>query len=150
MKQLVKSVALLALGSLVGIVVIRWLPDQETQPGTADGEEKPLYWVAPMDPNYRRDGPGKSPMGMDLVPVYADDVKASVGSGTVEISPEVIRRVGKDRIVLLATVGKITSLRGRPLLVDTGDVECDAYLSGYYRVVTGFREAAVYRVAAAE
>ena len=25
-----------------------------------------------MDPNYRRDGPGKSPMGMDLVPVYAD------------------------------------------------------------------------------
>lgn len=29
-----------------------------------------LYWVAPMDPNFRKDGPGKSPMGMDLVPVY--------------------------------------------------------------------------------
>lgn len=28
-------------------------------------EAKPLYWVAPMDPNYRRDKPGKSPMGMD-------------------------------------------------------------------------------------
>ena len=35
-----------------------------------DGEKKPLYWVAPMDSSYRRDGPGKSPMGMDLVPVY--------------------------------------------------------------------------------
>tara|TARA_R110002167_G_scaffold115696_2_gene290151 strand:- start:1387 stop:1710 length:324 start_codon:yes stop_codon:yes gene_type:complete len=35
-------------------------------------ENKPLYWVAPMDPNYRRDKPGKSPMGMDLVPVYKD------------------------------------------------------------------------------
>ena len=30
------------------------------------------YWVAPMDANYRRDKPGKSPMGMDLVPVYRE------------------------------------------------------------------------------
>ena len=35
-------------------------------------EKKILYWVAPMDANYRRDEPGKSPMGMDLVPVYDD------------------------------------------------------------------------------
>jgi predicted polyphosphate/ATP-dependent NAD kinase len=41
---------------------------------------------------------------------------------------------------------KIASLRGRPLLVDTGDAECDAHLSGYYRVVTGYREATVYKV----
>ena len=45
----------------------------------AAGESKPekeiLYWVAPMDPTYRRDGPGKSPMGMDLVPVYAEPEK---------------------------------------------------------------------------
>ena len=42
-----------------------------------DGEQaletrKVLYWRAPMDPNYRSDSPGKSPMGMDLVPVYED------------------------------------------------------------------------------
>jgi Cu(I)/Ag(I) efflux system membrane fusion protein len=36
-------------------------------------EKEILYWVAPMDSGYRRDGPGKSPMGMDLVPVYADE-----------------------------------------------------------------------------
>jgi Cu(I)/Ag(I) efflux system membrane fusion protein len=36
-------------------------------------EKEVLYWVAPMDPNYRRDEPGKSPMGMDLVPVYAEE-----------------------------------------------------------------------------
>ncbi|MGK7651989.1 efflux RND transporter periplasmic adaptor subunit [Roseovarius sp. B08] len=35
-----------------------------------DDGDKILYWVAPMDPNFRKDGPGKSPMGMDLVPVY--------------------------------------------------------------------------------
>lgn len=38
-----------------------------------DPQREVAYWVAPMDPNYRRDGPGKSPMGMDLVPVYADE-----------------------------------------------------------------------------
>lgn len=38
----------------------------------SDKERKILYWVAPMDANYRRDKPGKSPMGMDLIPVYED------------------------------------------------------------------------------
>lgn len=50
-----------------------------------------LYWVAPMDPAYRRDGPGKSPMGMDLVPVYADE---SATSDTVSISPSVENSLG--------------------------------------------------------
>jgi Cu(I)/Ag(I) efflux system membrane fusion protein len=38
-------------------------------------EKEILYWVAPMDPAFRRDEPGKSPMGMDLVPVYAEEKK---------------------------------------------------------------------------
>ena len=47
---------------------------------------QPLYWVAPMDPDYRRDEPGLSPMGMELVPVYEDnDEDASVTiSATVQ------------------------------------------------------------------
>ena len=58
-----------------------------------DNEEREiLYWVAPMDPNYQRDGPGKSPMGMDLVPVYADEKEQS-GSDVI-ISPEVIQNLG--------------------------------------------------------
>jgi Cu(I)/Ag(I) efflux system membrane fusion protein len=39
---------------------------------TTTEEKNIIYWVAPMDANYRRDKPGKSPMGMDLVPVYGD------------------------------------------------------------------------------
>ena len=50
-----------------------------------------LYWVAPMDPAYRRDGPGKSPMGMDLVPVYADEVQAAQ---QVRIDPTVVANLG--------------------------------------------------------
>lgn len=38
-------------------------------------EKEVLYWVAPMDSGYRRDEPGKSPMGMDLVPVYEEEKK---------------------------------------------------------------------------
>ena len=38
-------------------------------------EPQPLYWVAPMDPNYRRDKPGLSPMGMELVPFYGEAEK---------------------------------------------------------------------------
>ncbi len=56
------------------------------------GEREILYWVAPMDPNYRRDEPGKSPMGMDLVPVYADDVDAQ--PGVVRIDPAVVNNLG--------------------------------------------------------
>jgi len=34
-----------------------------------DKKEKPvLYWVAPMDPGYRRNEPGKSPMGLPFLP----------------------------------------------------------------------------------
>ena len=57
----------------------------------ADDEAEVMYWVAPMDPNYRRDKPGKSPMGMDLIPFYA----GGDGEGsTVSISPTVIQNLG--------------------------------------------------------
>ena len=56
-------------------------------------ESAPLYWVAPMDPNFRRDEPGKSPMGMDLVPVFADAAKED-DPGVVWISPSVVNNLG--------------------------------------------------------
>ena len=52
----------------------------------SSGERKILYWRAPMDPNEIYDAPGKSKMGMDLVPVYDDE---ATGSGIVTIDPEV-------------------------------------------------------------
>lgn len=55
-------------------------------------EREVLYWAAPMDPNFRRDEPGKSPMGMDLVPVYADEVDTK--PGVVRIDPVVVNNLG--------------------------------------------------------
>jgi Cu(I)/Ag(I) efflux system membrane fusion protein len=89
----------LALGVVLGFV----LAGRPELPGvgpemTGQAEEPEpeiLYWVAPMDPNYRRDEAGKSPMGMDLVPVYA---KAAREEGEVAdavlIEPAVEHNLG--------------------------------------------------------
>ena len=59
---------------------------------TTQSEREILYWVAPMDSNFKRDGPGKSPMGMDLVPVYAPDRRDD--PSTVAIEPAVVQNLG--------------------------------------------------------
>jgi Cu(I)/Ag(I) efflux system membrane fusion protein/cobalt-zinc-cadmium efflux system membrane fusion protein len=59
--------------------------------GTRGKERKVKYWVAPMDPNYRRDAPGKSPMGMDLVPVYEDE---GGEPGTIRVDPNTVQSIG--------------------------------------------------------
>lgn len=61
--------------------------------GDATAKQEPLYWVAPMDPNYKRDKPGKSPMGMDLIPVY-EEAGGDQEVGTVTISPDVVNNLG--------------------------------------------------------
>ncbi|CAE6947702.1 Belongs to the membrane fusion protein (MFP) (TC 8.A.1) family [Vibrio sp. B1FLJ16] len=61
----------------------------------SNSSNDPLYWVAPMDPNYKRDKPGKSPMGMDLIPVYAEDLAGEADKpGTVKIDPSVENNLG--------------------------------------------------------
>jgi Cu(I)/Ag(I) efflux system membrane fusion protein len=57
-----------------------------SQGGDTDSEREIAYWVAPMDPSYRRDRPGLSPMGMDLVPVYVDELSPA---GTVRVGAAV-------------------------------------------------------------
>lgn len=58
-------------------------------------ERVPLYWVAPVDANYTKDKPGKSPMGMDLVPVYDDGGEGpDEGPSTIRISPDVVNNLG--------------------------------------------------------
>lgn len=90
------SVAAIAIivGLGVGAGGAVWLIDKPSLSTAAEGEKsegKPLYWVAPMDANYRRDKPGKSPMGMDLVPVYEEEGEQP---GVVQVAPEVVNNLG--------------------------------------------------------
>jgi len=68
------------------------------------------------------------------------------GRGNQQISPEVIKKVGRDNIIVVATPEKINSLRGQFLLVDTGDRAVDKMLSGYIRVITGYNEEIMYKI----
>ncbi len=81
-------------GALVAGIVIGVVGMGLTGGGSAPASDEPeiLYWVAPMDPNYRRDEPGKSPMGMDLIPVYAGQEPAD--DSTITISSAVENNIG--------------------------------------------------------
>lgn len=87
-------VALVLLSGGIGFAIAYFLVPKSDSGQSSDGsgENEILYWVAPMDPNYRRDKPGKSPMGMDLVPVYADS--ASSEEDVVLVDPHVVQNLG--------------------------------------------------------
>ncbi|MCU0894865.1 MAG: efflux RND transporter periplasmic adaptor subunit, partial [Rhodospirillales bacterium] len=59
----------------------------------AQGERKPLYYRNPMGLPDTSPVPKKDPMGMDYVPVYAEDAEAAA-QGVVRISPERIQMIG--------------------------------------------------------
>ena len=68
------------------------------------------------------------------------------GRGNQQISPKVIRKVGLENIMVVATRNKVSALGHNPLLVDTGDEELDQALCGYVRVVTGYLEQRIMKV----
>lgn len=104
----ISAAAFLAGAALLALIVLglggwEW-PPRFDAPGdgheghdmsapATEAEREILYWRAPMDPNFTSDRPGKSPMGMDLVPVYADEA-ASQPEGTVRIDPSFVQRIG--------------------------------------------------------
>lgn len=107
MKTLQVATLALLVGGALGFGANQYLSsashDMSAMSGAnAASSNEPLYWVAPMDPNYKRDKPGKSPMGMDLIPVYAEDLAGENDKpGTVKISPEVENNLGvKSELVL--------------------------------------------------
>ena len=87
------TVALLIATATLAHYSALWRMQDAGEGGKATAKKEPLYWVAPMDPNYKRDKPGKSPMGMDLIPVY-EEAGDDQEIGTVTISPDVVNNLG--------------------------------------------------------
>jgi predicted polyphosphate/ATP-dependent NAD kinase len=68
------------------------------------------------------------------------------GRGNQQLSPDVIRRVGLDNIIIVASKPKMFSLFGKSLLVDTGDEALNAELTGYRRVYVGYEDSVMFKV----
>ena len=68
------------------------------------------------------------------------------GRGNQQLSPAVIRAIGRDNILLIASKAKLQQLEGRPLLADTGDVELDQQLTGLINILTGYNDYVMYRL----
>lgn len=66
------------------------------------------------------------------------------GRGNQQLSSEVLKRLGKENIVLVSAKSKITALEGRPLIMDSGDIELDKAWAGTIEVVTGYRDHIVH------
>ena len=128
MKKMSVSLLLLVIGLTIGITIENRLDISQTISNLGldmeyDGqvmeddslkvksdskEKKILYWVAPMNPTYRRDESGKSPMGMDLVPVYeGGEEEMGEGMPIVKIKPEVVNNLGvRTETVKRGTISK--------------------------------------------
>jgi Cu(I)/Ag(I) efflux system membrane fusion protein len=92
MKNTIVIALVLLIGIGIGTLLGRGSPGSKSATDVGRPERSVLYWKAPMDPNYRSDKPGKSPMGMDLVPVYGGD--GNDDESVVSISPQVINNLG--------------------------------------------------------
>lgn len=70
-----------------------------------------------------------------------------LGRGNQQLSPELIKQIGKENIIVIATKTKLEALQGRPLIVDSGDPEVDKSLAGVIAVTTGYHDSVLYRIA---
>lgn len=71
-----------------------------------------------------------------------------LGRGNQQLSPAVMRRIGRERISILASEEKLAALQPPVLRIDTGDDRLDRELSGYVRVHVAPRREMIMRVAA--
>lgn len=67
-----------------------------------------------------------------------------IGRGNQQLSPAVLRRAGRENVWVVASKTKIRQLGGRPLLMDSHDLELDRSWSGYIEVLTGYHDCILY------
>lgn len=144
------SIGIIAVAALAAVAVSAWyfLAPKERASGVANvtdttkKERKVLYWTDPMIPGFKSEKPGKSPMNMDMIPVYEDE--AAADSSVVTVRPEIVQRLGvrtytvtrgsqPRRIVVTGYLFK--DARGLAVLVDLIDHDASLVHAGQHAEV---------------
>jgi predicted polyphosphate/ATP-dependent NAD kinase len=69
-----------------------------------------------------------------------------LGRGNLQLTPALLRRIGRERVWVVGTRTKLLSLGGRPLLMDTDDVQLDGAWAGLVAIVAGYDDRLWYRI----
>lgn len=69
-----------------------------------------------------------------------------IGRGNQQLTPTLLRQIGRNHVHVLATHAKLDALSGRPLRLDTGDAALDLAWSGLWPILTGFQQQVLYAV----
>ncbi len=69
-----------------------------------------------------------------------------LGRGNQQLSPEFIRQIGKENILVVASKSKIHALNGKGLIVDSSDPNLDEDMTGPMSVITGYKDHVLYFV----
>jgi RND family efflux transporter MFP subunit len=101
------------------------------------GPRRIAHWRAPMDPNFIANAPGKSPMGMDLIPVYEDELSAQ---GTVTIDPVTSQNIGvRTATVEFRALQRMVRATGRVDYDETRMSDVNTKVGGWVeRLFVGF------------
>lgn len=139
--MIAKQIFIVFAAAVIGIVPGMPFPSLPG-PATAQANEVPKagmvdpktgkkikYWAAPMDPTYIRNEPGKSPMGMDLVPVYEEEDGEKEPTSTIRIDPVTRQNMG-------VRLGRVEKKRLSKSIRTFGTITYDE--TGLYSVNTKF------------
>lgn len=110
-----RDIIFIVIGLIIGIGIFliffnnnnNTVAIKDTAKNNSPKEKKVLYWKAPMNPSEVYDKPGKSRMGMDLVPVYEDEIGGEglvTIDGTIQQNMNVKTEVVKKDVLNLSVV----------------------------------------------
>jgi len=71
-----------------------------------------------------------------------------LGRGNAQFSPQVLKLLGRDNLLVVGSKAKLKSLEGRPLYLDTTDPALDRQWAGIIPIITGYNNKVIYPVVA--
>ncbi|MEF3076617.1 MULTISPECIES: efflux RND transporter periplasmic adaptor subunit [unclassified Methylobacter] len=93
-QTVITAILMLALGAGGGYWLASRQMVHEQSAVAPAAPKKPLFYRNPMNPDVTSPVPAKDSMGMDYVPVYAEEEEAAEKPGTVKIDPATTQDIG--------------------------------------------------------